>query len=314
MPLHCCFNAAYNGSPTTISTTTELSEKLLMNKSVKIACIGESRIGKSEVGESSNQQPSSTDNSQSLACSGDALTTAIYLARFDIDVSFITVLEESAQEMVCKTWQEEGMNTELVLSRSNQKFLLSGDLESIRQQLTGFDYVYLTGNTLALLDAEGREKLFELLVSLKEQGGKVIFDSNHSAQNWSNDQLARAAYEKFMRVTDISLPSFSAEADLFGDSNIEELIARQHAIGIEEITVKNGTAANWLSTKPDEPPREFPVESIQQVVDSSGAGDAFNAAYLATRLNGTSYCGSIKQGQLLAAEVVIIPGAIFPRP
>ena len=140
------------------------------------------------------------------------------------------------------------------------------------------------------------EKLIQLLVSLRKRGGKVIFDSNHSSKNWSSDDLARAVYTKFLQVTDISLPSFVDEADLFQDRAVEDLIARHHAFGIREVVVKNGTGANWLSTKPDKKPREFPLESIQKAIDNSGVGDAFNAAKLRRsrqRIQNLGYFGKV---------------------
>jgi 2-dehydro-3-deoxygluconokinase len=274
-----------------------------MNNSIKIACLGESKV----------QQLSHDDGSQSFACFGDVLTTAIYLVRSGLKVSFISVLEELSKKIICKSLQEEGLNTDLVLTDENHAFFSSDDFESIQLKLSEFDFVYLTGNTLLLLDDAGIEKLIQLLVSLRKRGGKVIFDSNHSSKSWSSDELARAVYTKFLRVTDVSLPSFVDEADLFQDRAVEDLIARHHALGIREVVVKNGTEANWLSTKPDKKPREFPLESIQKAIDNSGVGDAFNAAYLATRLSGQTYCSSIKQGQLLAAEVVVNSGAILPK-
>ena len=83
-----------------------------MNNSIKIACLGESKV----------QQLSHDDGSQSFACFGDALTTAIYLVRSGLEVSFISVLKDLGKKIICKSWQEEGLNTDLVLTGDNHAF------------------------------------------------------------------------------------------------------------------------------------------------------------------------------------------------
>jgi 2-dehydro-3-deoxygluconokinase len=52
--------------------------------------------------------------------------------------------------------------------------------------------------------------------------------------------------------------------------------------------------------------------SAVRAVDTTGAGDAFNAAYLAARLAGRSSSEAARAGNMLAGEVVRYPGAILP--
>jgi 2-dehydro-3-deoxygluconokinase len=47
-------------------------------------------------------------------------------------------------------------------------------------------------------------------------------------------------------------------------------------------------------------------------VDSTAAGDSFNAGYLATRLLGADAREAARLGNRLAARVVAHPGAIIP--
>ena len=56
----------------------------------------------------------------------------------------------------------------------------------------------------------------------------------------------------------------------------------------------------------------MPTKAVK-VVDTSGAGDSFNGAYLAARLKGQSAQESAKAGLAMAAKVVAQPGAIIPR-
>jgi 2-dehydro-3-deoxygluconokinase len=56
----------------------------------------------------------------------------------------------------------------------------------------------------------------------------------------------------------------------------------------------------------------LPTEAVK-VVDTSGAGDSFNGAYLAARLTGRQPLEAAKAGLDMAAKVVAQPGAIIPR-
>ena len=51
---------------------------------------------------------------------------------------------------------------------------------------------------------------------------------------------------------------------------------------------------------------------VDEVVDSSAAGDAFAAGYLAGRLSGSSETAAAELGHHLASVVAQYPGAIVP--
>jgi 2-dehydro-3-deoxygluconokinase len=56
----------------------------------------------------------------------------------------------------------------------------------------------------------------------------------------------------------------------------------------------------------------MPTQAVT-VVDTSGAGDSFNGAYLGARLTGATPPDAARAGLAMAAKVVAQPGAVIPR-
>jgi 2-dehydro-3-deoxygluconokinase len=55
------------------------------------------------------------------------------------------------------------------------------------------------------------------------------------------------------------------------------------------------------------------VPEVVQAIDTTAAGDSFNAAYIAARLSGDNPAVAAAAGHRLAAEKVRHRGAIMPR-
>jgi 2-dehydro-3-deoxygluconokinase len=56
-----------------------------------------------------------------------------------------------------------------------------------------------------------------------------------------------------------------------------------------------------------------PVPKPCEPVDTTAAGDSFNAAYLAARIAGASALDAASSGHALAGQVIRHRGAIMPR-
>ena len=110
------------------------------------------------------------------------------------------------------------------------------------------------------------------------------------------------------RIADIALPSFEDDAGAFGDADPEACARRYAALGASEVVVKNG-AARMVALKGGAWHAYDPVPA-PRVVDTTAAGDSFNAGYLAARLTGTPVEAALAAGSSLAARVVGGRGAL----
>ena len=75
--------------------------------------------------------------------------------------------------------------------------------------------------------------------------------------------------------------------------------------------VMSGAGPVWFTSEGGRGVAKTPAAS--EVVDTTGAGDAFNAGFLAGRLLGRSCVEAIALGQRLSSEVIRSFGACAPR-
>ena len=182
---------------------------------------------------------------------------------------------------------------------------------SLQTSLIGFQALYLSGISVAILTPEYRENLLDLLRFLRKTGVIIVYDPNYRAMLWPSPGEARDWANRIYCEASVALPGFDDEKALFNDATPEHTCARLAALGVAEIVVKNGSAPCTVATGPDI--AGFPVTARERVVDTTAAGDSFNAGYISARLSGFDIETSVRVGQSLANMVIQYPGAIIPR-
>ncbi|KJV47827.1 ketodeoxygluconokinase [Pantoea sp. BL1] len=299
-----------------------------------IAIIGECMIELSEKGENIKR-----------GFGGDTLNTAVYLARQSdsqqLRVDYVTALgTDSFSDQMIAAWQQEQVHTQLIQRLDNKmpglyfietdehgertfwywrndaaaRFWLDGpESDAICAQLAHYDYLYLSGISLAILPAASREKLMALLSTCRQNGGKVIFDNNYRPRLWADKSSAQQAYAEMLHHTDIAFLTLDDEHLLWGEQPLDAVIARTREAGVQEIAIKRG-ADSCLVAIGDEPLREVPAIKLAKakVIDTTAAGDSFSAGYLAVRLAGGSAEDAAARGHLTASTVIQHRGAIIP--
>jgi 2-dehydro-3-deoxygluconokinase len=186
--------------------------------------------------------------------------------------------------------------------------LLADDIGALRASLGGSALIHVSGITLAVIGESGRRNLVRALAEARAAGAVVCFDPNVRLRLWPDLEELKRATREMLQGADIALPSFDDEALIWGDVDPEAAMARIAALGVDEVVVKNGAGdvalqfgeTRWRAATP-------PQTDIR---DTTGAGDSFNAGYLAARFVGMEPLDACAIAQGVAGEVLRRHGAL----
>lgn len=298
---------------------------------MRIACIGECMVELT--------LPRDSGGETRVGFAGDTFNAAVYLKRAapEIEVAYVTAVGTDAlSDRMVAAFAAEDLDTGLLERRADRApglYAISVDAKGERSftywrdsaaartlflppthvtpdRLAGFDLIYLSGITVAILTPEGRAALLDFLPGYRAAGGRVAFDSNYRPRLWPDADTARRELAAFWRLTDVGLPSIDDEMALWGDRDADAVLARLAALGVHAGALKRG-AEGPLPIGPCDALPAFP--RIETVVDTTAAGDSFNGAYLAAMMTGADEAGRLAAGHAMASEVIGHPGAIIPR-
>ena len=273
-----------------------------------------------------------------LGYAGDTFNVAVYLARGGIETAFVTALgEDPYSDAVVELATAEGIASDLMLRiRGRLPGLAVLETDGARHSyewrgeapvrdlfelphwgrlaegLAQAKLVYFSGITLSLYSNVGLGRFLATLEAIRAKGVKIVFDGNFRPRGWRGDlSRARTVFIEALKRVDIALPTYDDEAVLWGDPSPEATVARLQAFGIAEIVVKNGPSSALLAAGGKT--ELIPVPEVVVPVDSTAAGDGFNAAYIAARLAGERPPQAAGAAHRLAGQVIRHRGALMPR-
>jgi 2-dehydro-3-deoxygluconokinase len=277
---------------------------------------------------------------------GDTLNTAIYLARAshraDIQVHYVTAMgRDPLSQQIIARWQQAGIDTSSVLidqqrhpglyliqldERGERTFLYwrndsaarylmqHPQLQRVKQAVSRVDALYLSGISLAVLPAADRVTLLEWLGELHKAGTQIIFDSNYRPALWQSPADARDCYQQLLAITELALVTDDDEQALWGDVDVQQTLLRLKAAGVQKAVVKQGAAGcTYQALQANQPAITIPTQAVKTVVDTTSAGDSFNAGFLAGFLQGLPPEECARMGHQLAGIVIQHKGAIIPE-
>lgn len=188
--------------------------------------------------------------------------------------------------------------------------LLADDRAWLDKLFAGRKVIYFSGITLAILSPQGRETLCAALADARAMGATIAFDTNLRPRLWEDRETMQKGMLAGASVADIVLPSFDEEEVLFGDGSPDETVARYTTCGASIVAVKDGGGDLVLSDNGSV--TRIAAQTVEQVVDSTAAGDSFGAAFVAGLASGQSPAEAATAAMELASKVIQSRGALVP--
>ena len=271
--------------------------------------------------------------SQSIA--GDTLNFSSYLDKKIFDTSYLTAIGTS--EISKRTFnflKTQKIDTNLVFrinsheiglyliensnlgekkfyywrDNSAAKFFFNHeDIRNYLNQLQKFQYVYFTGITLSLFESKNLDNFISLLQLLKKKQVKIIFDLNIRIKRWSKKKLI-SYFSKTLPLIDVL---FASGEDLYfwkGKNTLKTFRSIIHKYDINHGVYRNNAKFNYSFY--DNERYIIKNKIINKVVDTSGAGDGYNAAYLSNFIKFNSSQKALKAASEIGAKIVMKKGAI----
>lgn len=184
--------------------------------------------------------------------------------------------------------------------------LVDGNLESVSLYASTGQFLFVSGVTLAVI--RDIDRIVELLAAVTRTGTRVVLDTNYRRALWDSPSVYEQRIDNVLRYTSIFLPSMSDIHHVWTERNVVDLCGEWNALGVETIVIKNG--AEGVLHYDNGEMRGIPPLPDIKVVDTTGAGDAFNAGFLSATIDGASIRDAIDLGQHTAAKTLAVRGAI----
>lgn len=290
------------------------------------------------IGECMAELQATDDGLYRLGFAGDTLNTAWYMRaltqRQDVAIDYATAVgTDSLSSKMLAFLKASGVGTRFIkevsdrtvglylitLTGAERNFtywrsasaarLLAEDKAALRASLSQADAIYFSGITLAILSPGHRRNLLSVLQEMKSRGATVAFDSNARRRLWPSEGAMKAAMIAGYKASTLALPTFSDDQALFEDATPADCAKRISGYGVKEIVVKDGGNACVVSV--DKELFSVAPGAVQDIVDTTGAGDSFNAGYLAARMSNHGPVEAAKLGHHVAGRVIGERGALL---
>lgn len=271
---------------------------------------------------------------------GDVFNAAVYLKRWfaDIQTQLFTALGTDEMSLRMQDYfLTEGLNNNLVLTSTDKVpglYTIQTDDKGERsfsywrsdaaarytmellqqdnvQELEQADLFFFSGISLAILKPEHREKFWRLVWQLKEAGVKIVFDPNYRERLWDSKSDTLLQYDLALQASDMVLPGVEDFQSVYGHNNFEEVKAFCLPYRIDELVIKDGP--NGVLVIKGNKEYFINIEAVENVVDTTSAGDSFNGAYLGARLSGQNVEQAVQLAAKTAGFVIQHKGAIVPK-
>ena len=157
-----------------------------------------------------------------------------------------------------------------------------------------------------------REAIFKAIRHARKTGVKVSFDPTLRVDVWDSLKILQETYNQVLRLSDVATFSREEAEFIFGTSEAEEAARRALRYGIGTVGIKLGEKGSLIMS---EDGRTVKATAFKvKVVDTTGAGDGWNAGLLVGLCEGWDLEKCITVANAVGAMVVTKRGAITAMP
>lgn len=198
--------------------------------------------------------------------------------------------------------QSDGQNSIIIVGGAN--------MSSWPETLSPQDLEVVRNAGIVLLQREIPDSVnIQVAKAAKKSGVPVILDAGG---------VDAPVPPKLLNFVDIFSPNESELARLTGMptesfEQISQAVVKCHELGADQVLVKLGAKGSALFTKGEEPIKQ-PIISAAKVLDTTGAGDTFTAAFAVALVEGKTQKECLRFAAAAASLCVQVKGAIPSMP
>lgn len=265
---------------------------------------------------------------------GDTSNAIVAAARLGAKTAYLTAVGDDAfGRGFLELWDAEGVDRSAVATRADAStgiyFITHGPdghafsyyrAGSAASRMTPADVpadriaaarvLHVSGISQAI-STTACDAVFHAIATARAAGTAVSYDTNLRLRLWPLDR-ARAVIHAAVALSDICLPGLDDARQLTGLNAPEEICAYYLGLGCKVVALTLGKDGTLVATR--EAARRIPARVVE-AVDATGAGDAFDGAFLAEWLrNGGDAFAAAAYANAAAALSTQGYGAVAPLP
>jgi 2-dehydro-3-deoxygluconokinase len=295
---------------------------------VDLLCMGEPML-------EFNQLPPTPNGSRHYleGHGGDTSNAAIAAARQGARVGYITALgNDMPGDSFMALWAREGVDASTVIRtdrwqtgvyfvthdsqghhflhyRTNSAAAMYTPVDLPEAAIAAARIFYVSGISQGI-STSAADAAFAAIEIARRNGAKVAYDTNYRPRLWPPARAASVMHAA-MKQADYALPGIEDVQTLTGLTDPDAMLDFYLRLGPKVVVLKMGESGAYLAT----PERRVRIAKHDvQVVDATGAGDAFCGGFLARILAGDPPERAARYANVTAALKCADYGAIVPIP
>lgn len=218
-----------------------------------------------------------------------------------VDTSLVVVDPTAPTGLYLREWLPDGLRRPYYYRHASAGARLSADDWPTQWPTTVPTVLHVTGITTAL-SATATHALRSMVAKAVALGCLISVDPNYRSRLWPDEAMARKRLRELASVSDVLLFSEEDAALLFDTTEPAQVMRAVRELGVDSAVFKRGPAGA-IAWRGDERV-EVEGETVTAAVDPVGAGDGFNAGFLAATMHGLGVREAARCGAWCGARAV----------